>query len=466
MGRSSRGGGRGGGGTRRGVGVNLDAVAHGGASIMTPTDAGPPPRRHSNAFTALLAACALGLYIHNHHYQPPAGPRVLLARPPHAIPPASFQHRRAADEDATGPAAPTPLTPDQVDAYFRDGFLVLPRFFESHLPALRGDVEGLIDSLAARLHRAGVVNSTYADAGWTERLLLLTHDFPDAPLVLTKGGVLPEHFQRLYADPSMLDIAHQLGVGPAVAVNAAWNLRAKMQKHEETTVPWHQDNSYWEPRIWDEHVITVWVSLVDASVANGCMQFVRGGHRSGNTARHTIGSTTRTWYTELSEADMQQDLLLDGGDLDVFTAEVPAGTAILFPGTTPHRSLNSVSDRIRWSTDYRLHGKSAKRKGASELDWFYGLKDSLLLRRGSATEEAGGWRPAWSEWANVDRTTVQDQGLGATVEAPFDPVIVGPWMDLWNLTAHRDGGSNRHLERYLGTEGSRGAEHKYMPHNW
>ena len=43
------------------------------------------------------------------------------------------------------------------------------------------------------------------------------------------------------------------------------DLRAKMPSHEETVVPWHQDNSYWEPRIWGEQVLTVWVALVDAT---------------------------------------------------------------------------------------------------------------------------------------------------------------------------------------------------------
>ena len=61
-------------------------------------------------------------------------------------------------------------------------------------------------------------------------------------------------------------MACQLGVGPGgVALNPAWNLRAKMPSHEETVVPLHQDNSYWEPRIWGEQVLTVWVALVDAT---------------------------------------------------------------------------------------------------------------------------------------------------------------------------------------------------------
>jgi hypothetical protein len=277
----------------------------------------------------------------------------------------------------------------------------------------------------------------------------------------------------------MLDVAAQLGVGPGVAVNAAWNLRAKMQRHEETTVPWHQDNSYWEPRIWDEHVITVWVSLVDATAENGCMQFVRGAHASGRTARHTVGTTTRTWYTELSEEVMRDDLGRGGGvdahgKLDVFTAEVKAGTAIIFPGTTPHRSLNSLSDRIRWSTDYRLHPLRAARAGKTELDWFYGLKDSLMLRPGdeSSQNSIDPFVPDWAAWANIDRTAVQDQAAMAggadtaqQLKKAFDPVIVGPWMDLWNVTRHVDGVRNAHVERYLETEAAR-REGKGLYEHW
>ncbi len=51
----------------------------------------------------------------------------------------------------------------------------------------------------------------------------------------------------------------------------------------------------WEPRLWDEHIVTGWIALVDATVENGCMQFLRRGNASGRTARHTIGTTTATW---------------------------------------------------------------------------------------------------------------------------------------------------------------------------
>eukprot|EP01047_Picozoa_sp_COSAG01_P075467 COSAG01_NODE_12943_length_1659_cov_1.308333_1_plen_85_part_00 len=59
---------------------------------------------------------------------------------------------------------------------------------------------------------------------------------------------------------------------------------------------------------------------------------------------------------------------MDG--LDKITQEAKAGGVLIFPGTTPHRSLNSTSQNIRWSTDFRLHPKRAARPGkGGELDW-------------------------------------------------------------------------------------------------
>lgn len=200
------------------------------------------------------------------------------------------------------------------------------------------------------------------------------------------------------------------------------------------------------------------------------MQFVRGGHRSGRTARHTIGTTTPTWYTELSPTHLIADLFDNMSSIEdlpedmLFTAEVPAGTAILFSGLVPHRSLNSVSSNIRWSTDYRLHRRTPRRQGKTPLDWFYGLKDSLLLRDPQDMSFQGA---DWASWSHVDRTEIQDNSLGEKATKDFDDVIIGPWMDLWNITTHRDGLKNRHVDRYLQSEAAlRPGGSGYLPDNW
>jgi hypothetical protein len=74
------------------------------------------------------------------------------------------------------------------------------------------------------------------------------------------------------------------------------------------------------------------------------MQYVKGAHLNGKTAKHTVGTTTNTWYTELSEQECAKELLgYKNGklskDKDIVTCECKAGSIIIFPGTTPHRSL-------------------------------------------------------------------------------------------------------------------------------
>lgn len=152
----------------------------------------------------------------------------------------------------------------------------------------------------------------------------------------------------------------------------------------------------------------------------------------------------------MDENTMKRELFEGMGeddDLDIVTAEVPAGSVIVFSGLIPHRSLDSISENIRWSTDFRLHSaQSAKRTGFNDspFDWFYGVKDSLKL----VDSENMQYVPSFDSWANVDRTEQQDASMGTATEE-FDPVIIGPWMDLWNITSHVDQADNRHVRRYL-----------------
>lgn len=137
----------------------------------------------------------------------------------------------------------------------------------------------------------------------------MAQDWPDVPVVLHKNGVLENEFLNMFTDKKMQDLVAQLGLAPDLALSPIWNLRTKMPSHAETVVPWHQDNSYYEERTWDEPFLTIWTPLVDATVENGCMQVVKGAHVTGKTAKHTVGTTTNSWYTELSEQACAKELL-------------------------------------------------------------------------------------------------------------------------------------------------------------
>eukprot|EP01079_Euglenida_sp_SAG-EU17-18_P002888 gene2888-3475_t len=108
-----------------------------------------------------------------------------------------------------------PLTEAQIEAFLDDGFLVMPDFYgKAALREVQSDVEGMVDRLGTRAKASGVLEDTHAGLDWTTRLLRIREEFPDAPVVLIKGGVLPPALQRVMADERILDIASQLGLSP------------------------------------------------------------------------------------------------------------------------------------------------------------------------------------------------------------------------------------------------------------
>jgi len=105
----------------------------------------------------------------------------------------------------------------------------------------------------------------------------------------------------------------------------------------------HQDSTfiYTEP----ESCVGFWFALEDATVDNGCMQFIPGGHKMGLKERHLRGKDGRLGFETLDESPWPEDLEVP--------AEAPAGTLVIFDGCTPHLSGPNLSDKSRHA--YTLH---------------------------------------------------------------------------------------------------------------
>jgi len=105
----------------------------------------------------------------------------------------------------------------------------------------------------------------------------------------------------------------------------------------------HQDSTYiyTEP----ESCVGFWFALEDATLENGCMHFIPGGHRLPLKARNYRteqgGSVTET----LDDTPFPEELRLP--------AEAAAGTLVVFNGRAPHMSGPNLSDKSRHA--YTLH---------------------------------------------------------------------------------------------------------------
>lgn len=329
------------------------------------------------------------------------------------------------------------LTELEMKQLWEDGFVIKHNLFSpKELQPSMDAIDKLVDDLANKLHSKGHITDLFKGAGFYQRLTLLERQFPSLSVLLHKNGVLPEALQKLWSDERLLSVARQ-ALGDDIAGHPVWNLRCKTPGQEQSTVPWHQDAAYLDPAAWSTLQLTAWIPMIDANRVNGCMQVVRGGHRSGRVAEHTccVGGT---WYVDLPESEMQNVL---GCDLkkDIVTCEVPLGSALFLNNLIPHRSLDNKSSSIRWSVDLRW-------QRPSEPSGFEGIKDMIIM----AKKGEPSFRPDWKAWAADSRTEKQSEAVDgparvAVAEAQkesgdeFDTTIAGPWMNRWRIVHH-----NRH----------------------
>jgi phytanoyl-CoA hydroxylase len=105
----------------------------------------------------------------------------------------------------------------------------------------------------------------------------------------------------------------------------------------------HQDSTYiyTEP----ESCVGFWFALEDATLENGCMQFIPGGHKLPLKKRNYRGADGKLVTETLDDSPWPEERRRP--------AEAPAGTLVIFDGRAPHLSAANRSSRSRHA--YTLH---------------------------------------------------------------------------------------------------------------
>lgn len=147
-------------------------------------------------------------------------------------------------------------------------------------------------------------------------------------------------FDEFSRRPQLAEVAQRIGfVDPAI-IQSMYIFKPPRIGGE---VVCHQDSTYiyTEP----DSCIGFWFALEDATLENGCMQFIPGEHRSPLRARNFRKADGRLSEEILDDTPWPEDKRV--------AAEVPAGTLVMFTGKTPHLSAANTSDKSRHA--YTLH---------------------------------------------------------------------------------------------------------------
>ncbi|HVQ36372.1 MAG TPA: phytanoyl-CoA dioxygenase family protein [Pyrinomonadaceae bacterium] len=247
----------------------------------------------------------------------------------------------------------------QLDRYQREGFLVLEGLLDA---ALCDRLRVRAEEMVREFDPSGVVSifSTYEQSRLTDDYFLESGDkirfffeedafLPDGSLKQTKersinkiGHALHE-LDPVFREFSQADVIKQLvadlGIAAPLLLQSMYIFKQPKIGGEVTC---HQDSTflYTEPR----DIAGLWFALEDATVDNGCLWAIPGGHKLGLKSRW-LRSPNGMKFDVFDSSPWPEELLVP--------LQVPKGSLIILNGLVPHKSLANRSAKSRHA--YSLH---------------------------------------------------------------------------------------------------------------
>ena len=225
------------------------------------------------------------------------------------------------------------LSPAQIDAYWRDGFLhPIEVLSQSEVAAARDALE--------------TVERDWLDAGLP--LPLNTYKRVNAQVVMPFVADIARH-------PAILDVVEGI-LGPDILVYAAeFFIKEPKTPH---IVTMHQDLTYWGLGAIDG-MVTAWLALSPATKASGCMDFVRASHKNpilpheDSFDDNNLLSRGQEVAVDIDEAD-KTPIVLQPGQMSLHHGLTIHGSG---PNNSDERRIGCVIRYIRPDMEQRVGGK-------------------------------------------------------------------------------------------------------------
>jgi len=259
------------------------------------------------------------------------------------------------------------ITHEQLDQYHKRGYLVLEGFAdESECDLLRARAVELVQEFDP----ADIVSvfSTHEQNRLTDEYFLTSRDKirfffeenafnSDGTLKYEKeksinkiGHALHDLdpvFDRFSRNERVKELARALGLENPYLLQSMYIFK---QPNIGGEVTCHQDSTFLYTEPID--IAGLWFALEDATIENGCLWAIPGGHRRGLKSRWR---RSRDGGMEFEVFDNEP-----WSEEELIPLEVAKGTLILLHGLLPHRSFENRSARSRHSYTLHLIGAEAR----------------------------------------------------------------------------------------------------------
>lgn len=242
------------------------------------------------------------------------------------------------------------------------GYVVVPDLFtEEDLRAVHEEYAQVLDELAHALRADGLIDNTYDDLPFDQRLIRVTKEYGkslsqhfDISLPFQGGltSMTPIHLGPAVFDilthPKLLDVVEEF-VGPEILSSPVQHFRTKMPEGLVgagdgfiSRIPWHQDNGVVLAEADQSEILTTWIALSDSTIENGAMQVIPSSIEM-TLQEHCVSPVTGAF---IPDKNIETER----------TVQLPmsAGSVLFMHSRTPHSSTpNVTTDQIRMSLDLR-----------------------------------------------------------------------------------------------------------------
>lgn len=220
------------------------------------------------------------------------------------------------------------LSAEQLNAYERDGFLVMPDLFNAQ------EVQALMDEL----------ERMSADPALLSREEAITEPGSQALRSIFRVHELNPLLAKLVRDPRVANVARQV-LGSEVYIHQSRiNMKPGFNGKE---FYWHSDFETWhiEDGMPSMRAVSCSILLTDNNECNGPLMLVPGSHRqfivcAGETPEDNYKQSLKQQETGVPD-ELSLKLLVEQGGIEAVSAK--AGSVIFFECNTMHGSSGNIS---------------------------------------------------------------------------------------------------------------------------
>lgn len=214
------------------------------------------------------------------------------------------------------------LTPQQIAAYHRDGYIIVKNFCSQE------EVDKMYSTALQDKAMENNALDLNDQTGKKTRLSLWFTPGNDVFGYLTRSEKMVDAVANLLDSDAPVCHFHSKLMQKEPKVGGAWE--------------WHQDYGYWYKNqfMFPDQLVSVMIALTKANKENGCIQVIKGSHKLGRVNHGFAGEQVGADQTMVDNALKTMELVY---------VEIEPGDALFFHSNILHRSEANLSNSPRWS---------------------------------------------------------------------------------------------------------------------